>query len=243
MGPLAGIINSIPQLATSFTSMGRIQTFLNGKERSDNRIAMQGHGDTPRSSCDKVTHIPEPEGEKESTGTWQNDTIASLSGSFSWKEDADPVINIPFWSIKRRDFTLVLGPVGCGKSTLLKALLGELSSFKGYIRIAYSAVSYCGQSPWLPNETIRSIIIGATQVDESWYREVTKACALDVDMRTWPKGDETLVGTKGISMSGGQKHRLVSRSKIHPASQESFSLTDEVFGTRTILKKGAYHFG
>lgn len=243
MGPLASIINSIPQLATSFTSMGRIQTFLNGKERQDNRMTMndrqevKGVEDPDVSSAHDLSDsiaeddssitagnevVPITDDKKASAEILgSSDMIASISGKFSWNEDSEPVINISSWDIQRRDFTLVLGPVGCGKSTLLKALLGELSSFKGFIRTAYSAVSYCDQTPWLPNEAVRNIIIGPSHFDEPWYETVTKACALDTDMRTWPNGDATLVGTKGISMSGGQKHRLVSTLRYRQLSKGS----------------------
>lgn len=200
MTPLTSIIIALPTLASSFTSFGRIQNFLNGKERDDNRV-LQGDDDDDGSKEFKEVDV-----------ALDADTVASIKGKFSWTEESEPVIDIREWNIRRREFTLVLGPIGCGKSTLLKALLGELSAFEGSIRTNYSGVSFCDQTPWLPNESVRDIIIGPQAFDESWYDAVVRACALDIDVRTWPNGDETLVGTKGISMSGGQKHRLVRYS-------------------------------
>jgi ATP-binding cassette, subfamily C (CFTR/MRP), member 1 len=172
---------------------------MNGKERDDNRLtsyAEQRQTGKPRE-------------------TISDDLIASVSGTFSWKDDAANVLDIDNWKVNRGAFSLVLGPVGCGKSTMLKVLLGELSSFKGKILTSYSGVSYCSQTPWLPNETVRTVITGTAAFDEAWYSTVLRACALEPDLQAWPSGDGTLAGTKGISMSGGQKQRLVCRGK-HP---------------------------
>lgn len=137
-------------------------------------------------------------------------TIASVQGKYRWTAEAEPVIDIAEFNVPRHKFTVVLGPVGCGKSTLLKSLLGELSSFEGTIRTAYSGVAYCDQAPWIPNDTVRNVILGGGELDEFWYRRVTKAAELDHDFTTWPRGDETLTASKGLAMSGGQKQRLVS---------------------------------
>ncbi|PNP46855.1 hypothetical protein TGAMA5MH_01807 [Trichoderma gamsii] len=177
------------------------------------------------------------------------DVIASISGRFSWPPEATsaqssdvtpqdtpsdenqensahnerpPVIDIcPRIDIRRQTLTLILGPVGCGKSTLLKALLGELSNFDGSIQTRFSgAVTFCDQTPWLPNEKIREIICGRSAQDANmleekemnedadWYRCIINACALERDIAMWPQGDQTSVGSKGISISGGQKQRL-----------------------------------
>ncbi|GJN68101.1 hypothetical protein PLICBS_002144 [Purpureocillium lilacinum] len=153
-----------------------------------------------------------------------------------------PVIDIsPRLDIPRGALTLILGPVGCGKSTLLKALLGELSSFDGVIEAKYSgAVTYCDQNPWLPNETVRDIIRGRSATDtsdadssekadhdEDWYRVVVSACELQRDMQIWPRGDRTPVGSKGISMSGGQKQRLSIARAVY--ARRALVILDDVF--------------
>ncbi|KND86897.1 Canalicular multispecific organic anion transporter 2 [Tolypocladium ophioglossoides CBS 100239] len=152
-----------------------------------------------------------------------------------------PVIDIsPCLDIPRRALTLILGPVGCGKSTLLKAFLGELSDFEGTIKTQYfGAVTYCDQNPWLPNETVREIICGNPATDEQgiekekdadddeWYRVVIRACELERDMQIWPRGDKTPVGSKGISMSGGQKQRLSIARAIY--ARRELLLLDDVF--------------
>ena len=204
MQPLSTITHSLPQIATSYTSFGRIQKYLNAKERQDNR------GGQVDATEGKLDNSPSDADEKSTQGNLTNaELIASVQGRYSWTEESAPVIDINSWDIRRGEFALVLGPIGCGKSTLLKALLGELSAFDGSIRTGYAGVSYCDQASWLPNETVRNIIVGPQAFDHAWYNSVMEACALNVDMQSWPEGDQTLAGTKGITMSGGQKHRLV----------------------------------
>jgi ATP-binding cassette subfamily C (CFTR/MRP) protein 1 len=105
---------------------------------------------------------------------------------------------------------MLSGPVGCGKSTLLKAILGEVHPKSGRISISTPHVGYCSQNPWLQNTTLRKNIIGTTAFEETWYRRVIDDCNLGLDIAQMPDGDETLLGSRGMSVSGGQKHRIVS---------------------------------
>ncbi|KAI8175262.1 ABC transporter atnG [Colletotrichum sp. SAR 10_66] len=212
--PLAGIIMALPITATAVTSFQRIQDFLNGKERADTRVVTD-------------VELSEVAKSEACSKSLRQDIIASVKGSFSWSDDAKPVIDIESWSIRRRAFTLVLGPVGCGKSTLLKALLGELSSFRGTIRTNFSGATYCGQSAWIPNATVRDIVIGHCAFEDAWYKRVIAACALEQDIASWPNGDRTVAGTKGISMSGGQKHRLAIARALY--ARQELLLLDDVF--------------
>lgn len=72
-------------------------------------------------------------------------------------------------------------------------------------------VAYCSQSPWLQSGTIRKAICGVVKdklVDEEWYNTVLGATALKYDISNLPKGDLTMIGNRGITLSGGQKHRV-----------------------------------
>lgn len=44
--------------------------------------------------------------------------------------------------------------------------------------------------------------------DRKRYNEVVKACALEKDFQQFPKGDLSIVGDRGASLSGGQKARI-----------------------------------
>jgi len=69
-------------------------------------------------------------------------------------------------------------------------------------------MAYCSQTPWLQSGTVRQAIIGIVDdklVDEAWYDTVVDACALTYDLSKFPKNDQTLIGSRGITLSGGQK--------------------------------------
>lgn len=110
---------------------------------------------------------------------------------------------------------MVTGPVGSGKSTMMRAILGELPYDSGSVTVSTGAISYCSQTSWLLNASIRQIIRGLDwddASDEKWYNTVLHACALDEDILQFPQGDESIIGNRGLTLSGGQKQRLVSIS-------------------------------
>ncbi|KAJ3328221.1 hypothetical protein HDU76_010362 [Blyttiomyces sp. JEL0837] len=111
---------------------------------------------------------------------------------------------------------VVSGPTGSGKSSLVLALLGEMKKLAGKVNLPKSskgeiqqgAVAYVAQTAWLLNDTIRENILFGSAYDEERYRRVIHACALVRDLETFPGGDLTEIGEKGISLSGGQKQRV-----------------------------------
>ena len=91
-------------------------------------------------------------------------------------------------------------------------MLGELP-FAGAIQVASRQIAYCAQNPWILNGTIRENICGfagEVDIDEQWYQSVVHACALDKDLEVLPDGDRSLVGIRGVTLSGGQRSRVVS---------------------------------
>ena len=96
--------------------------------------------------------------------------------------------------------------VASGKSSLLQALLGEMSLLAGSVEMAHiSAIAYSQQSTWLRSSSIRANIQQYLPFEALRYRSVVEACALDQDFASFPAGDATLVGPKGLTLSGGTK--------------------------------------
>lgn len=114
--------------------------------------------------------------------------------------------NINF-KIEDGQFSTIIGPVGSGKSTILNTILHELEIDKGEL-IVNGIVSYAAQEPWLFESTIRQNILFTEKYDEIRYKQVICACALEQDFKLLPYGDYTIIGERGISISGGQRARI-----------------------------------
>ncbi|CAG7967353.1 unnamed protein product [Penicillium nalgiovense] len=123
----------------------------------------------------------------------------------------EPKVAIALDSVTWQPGHFVIGPVGSGETTFLKTILGELGCLSGAVSIKSSRVSYYSQNPWLLNTTIKKSITGISdhEVDERWYKTVTYSCCLDEDIRRWPDGDQSEIGSEGLALSGSQKQRVV----------------------------------
>ncbi|CAF1584355.1 unnamed protein product [Rotaria sp. Silwood1] len=103
----------------------------------------------------------------------------------------------------------VKGAIGAGKSTLLAAILGEINLISGKLQIYVDSISYAPQSAWIFADTIRANILLGKPMNEERYKNVIKACCLDIDLLNFGEvGDLLMIGDKGINLSGGQKARI-----------------------------------
>ncbi|KAI8430159.1 hypothetical protein MSG28_000538 [Choristoneura fumiferana] len=96
---------------------------------------------------------------------------------------------------------------GFGKSTLLHMILGELPCARGSLQTTGS-VSYASQEPWLFVGSVRQNILFGQPFVKSRYMEVCRVCALERDISLFPHGDKTVVGERGVALSGGQRARI-----------------------------------
>jgi ATP-binding cassette subfamily C (CFTR/MRP) protein 4 len=101
----------------------------------------------------------------------------------------------------------VIGQVGSGKTTLLEVMLKELPLVDGIMDIN-GDVSYAAQQAWIFEASVRRNIIFTEDYNEKRYRSVLQVCALERDLELFPNGDRTVIGDRGISLSGGQKARI-----------------------------------
>jgi ATP-binding cassette, subfamily C (CFTR/MRP), member 1 len=146
----------------------------------------------------------------------KGDAINVVDASFAWKRSGPPVLRHINMNLKSSHLTMIVGPVACGKSTLLKAILGEVHNLAGSVCVASRDISFCDQTPWLRNTTVQQNILGFANFESYWYSAVIRACALESDLSQLPNGDQTLIGSNGITLSGGQKQRVVSKEIVCP---------------------------
>jgi ATP-binding cassette subfamily C (CFTR/MRP) protein 4 len=122
--------------------------------------------------------------------------------------------SLPNYVLKDATFTVnpselvaVVGTAGSGKSTLLQVILKEISILSGDVVVGGS-LSYTPQQPWIFTGSIRDNILFGEPLDKQKYQEVIRVCCLEHDLSLFPHGDKSLVGERGMLLSGGQKARI-----------------------------------
>jgi len=132
--------------------------------------------------------------------------------------------NISF-RVENKELIGVVGPTGSGKSSLLMAMLGELCVTSGNIS-STGRISYCSQVPWLFYGTLRENILFGEDFVEDKYKKVVAVCSLLPDFQSLSEGDLTMIGEKGISLSGGQKARVNLARCVYRSHCDVYLLDD-----------------
>lgn len=80
-------------------------------------------------------------------------------------------------------------------------------------------ISYAAQAPFLQHQSIRENILFGAPYEQERYEQVLECCALNPDLKIFEDGDLTEVGSRGISLSGGQKARVALARAAYARSQ------------------------
>jgi len=122
--------------------------------------------------------------------------------------------------------TAIIGKIGSGKTTLLMSMLNELPVTQGKLECS-GKIAYVEQDPIIFSGTVRENILFGRRFDEMLYRQVIKSCNLERDLELFTHGDGTLIGERGVNLSGGQKARVSLARALY--SQSDIYLLDDPF--------------
>jgi len=147
--------------------------------------------------------------------------LSAASLTFHYPDSTNGIEGVSL-SLQRGKLTVVTGRIGSGKTTLLRALLGLLPVEAGEIRWNGEVVaspaeffvpprcSYTAQVPRLFSNSLRNnILLGLDRRDDDIYRS-TKLAVMDRDLEELTDGLETMVGARGVKLSGGQMQRAAA---------------------------------
>ncbi|XP_043503586.1 probable multidrug resistance-associated protein lethal(2)03659 isoform X2 [Polistes fuscatus] len=109
--------------------------------------------------------------------------------------------------VRPGELIAIVGQVGSGKSSLLNVILKELKLSSGTLQVNGNT-AYSSQEPWLFAGSVRQNILFGRPMDQIRYNNVVKVCQLKRDFSLLPFGDKTIVGERGVSLSGGQRARI-----------------------------------
>uniref|UniRef100_A0A8W8LF17 Multidrug resistance-associated protein 4 n=1 Tax=Magallana gigas TaxID=29159 RepID=A0A8W8LF17_MAGGI len=100
------------------------------------------------------------------------------------------------------------------QTSLLLSLLKEFPSETGQVCVQ-GRLGYMAQTPWVMSGTFQANVTFGENVEQERYRQVLHACALYKGLEFMRLGDQTLVGERGLLLSGGQKARLTLARTVY----------------------------
>jgi ATP-binding cassette, subfamily B, bacterial len=141
--------------------------------------------------------------------------------TFHYPGSSNGIKDISF-KLKRGSLTVITGRIGSGKTTLLRTLLGLLPADSGEVRwngeivaspgefLVPPCCAYTAQVPRLFSNTLRNnILLGLDRTDNDIYR-AAKLAVMDRDLEQLDDDLETMVGSRGVKLSGGQAQRTAA---------------------------------
>jgi ATP-binding cassette subfamily B protein len=163
---------------------------------------------------------------KEKTDGFEFLSFESVSCTYPGKPK--PAVRDCSFSLSKGERLLILGSTGAGKSTVANLIMGLLQPDGGTIRIngipmaeldlaaLRERIAYVPQESMLFSGTIKeNVLFAVDRAEPDEYDIAVRTSQLAPEIAAFPQRDETLVGLRGLGVSGGQKQRLtIARALI-----------------------------
>jgi len=150
-----------------------------------------------------------------------NQTFEFRHTNFSYVRQV-PILNDLNFSVEKGKMTAIVGPSGAGKSTAVHLILRfydcrpqsifvdgvDIREFS--LKSLRSHMAFVSQDTFLFNDTLRSnIAFGLNHgIQESHIWDTLKKARLEEFVTRLPEGLDTLIGDRGMKLSGGEKQRV-----------------------------------
>lgn len=148
----------------------------------------------------------------------KNNSIVFENTSFKYKNKKDIITNLNL-SIKEKEFIGITGDSGSGKSTLGNLILGLIEPTSGNIKINFSKITFVPQSVFLIDDTLsKNIAFGIedNKIDHEHLNECIIKSELKNFIEKLPDGLDTVVGERGVKISGGELQRIGIARALYP---------------------------
>jgi ATP-binding cassette, subfamily B, bacterial len=231
VGDFALFIYNLSFITGFFNSLGRFMALYKQTEVSFERMTALLSGVTADTLvAKKPLYLNNLRGRKpplpplEQPQIKESDRLKSLTLSnltYHYPDTNQGITDISF-QLQRGSLTVITGRIGSGKTTLLRVLLGLLPKQSGAIywngRLVEDPANffvpprsaYTPQIPQLFSYTLRENILLGLEKDDDEIEKALKMAVFEQDLATMNAKMETLVGAKGVRLSGGQLQRLAA---------------------------------
>ena len=202
---------AVQSFAEARVSIGRVQAFMElGFE--DSRKKNQRDSYQP-----PQPHQHQPGEPSQAEAATPPSAVTMQSASFKWDANSKETAGLYdlTMSLRPGKLSAIIGAIGCGKSSLLCAMLGEMAPTGGVSTVHANSIAYAAQQAWIFADSLRGNVVMGRPMRRDHYIRTLFACSLIDDIQNLPAGDLTIIGEKGINLSGGQRARVALARAVY----------------------------
>lgn len=150
-----------------------------------------------------------------------------LTFSYGGPQSRNVLENVDF-KLETNSVTAIVGMSGSGKTTLVKLLLGFYEPVSGELRIGDQSINHISSGFWrnhcgvvmqdgfiFSDSVARNIALGDEDIDIEKLMHAAKVACIDTFIDQLPLGYNTVIGQQGLSLSGGEKQRILIARAVY----------------------------